>query len=117
MTDHIGRIYFESLAKNEVDRIPYAQEVELWAPLGPRGLAEPIRGAATVRDFLQGVTPMIEDIEILNLFTDGEWQAGRALIRMKQPEGALLRVFDFFRVRDGRIVYQENHYDPRPVLG
>jgi limonene-1,2-epoxide hydrolase len=115
--DPIPRIYFEALAANDLARVPYHEQVELWAPLGPNGLARPITGAEDVRSYLAGVTPLIEEVEILNLFENGEWQAGRAFLRMSHPKNALLRVFDVFKVQDGRIIYQENHYDPRAVLG
>jgi hypothetical protein len=114
--NHVAQVYFGSLRDNDLDRIPYDDDVELWAPLGPNGLSEPIVGAESVRGFLGSVTPLIEHIEIVNLFDGGEWQAGRAILRMSAPPNAVLRVFDVFRLRDGKIVYQENHYDPRPVL-
>ena len=112
----VVRLYFEGLAAGDLARIPYAENVELRAPLAPQGLAEPIAGAAAVRAYLGGVLPLIDRVEILNLFQNGEWAAGRAHIRLKQPVGAVLRVMDVFKVVRGRIVFQENHFDPRPVL-
>jgi hypothetical protein len=112
----IASIYFEALRTNEVSAIPYHEDVELWAPLGPDGLNRPIVGIDSVRAFLEGITPSIDDVSVLNLFENGDWQAGRAIITMANPSGAILRVFDVFHVKDGKVVQQENHYDPRAVL-
>jgi hypothetical protein len=115
-TTTIPLLYFEALESGDLSRIPYAEHVQMFAPLGPRGLAEPIIGAAAVRTFLAGVTPIIERVEVLNVFESGDWCAGRARIRLSSPTNAVLSVFDVFRVLDDRIVFQENHYDPRPAL-
>jgi limonene-1,2-epoxide hydrolase len=116
LANQIVRTYFDALQSGDVATIPYADDVELWAPLGPDGLTKPIVGAAAVREFLAGVVPVIAGVEITNVFENEDWCAGRALIQLAGPQGAALHVFDIFRIRDGRIVFQENHYDPRPAL-
>jgi ketosteroid isomerase-like protein len=116
VANRIVHTYFDALQSGNVATIPYADDVELWAPLGPDGLAKPIVGAAAVREFLAGVVPVIGGIEVLNVFENEDWCAGRALIELARPQGGVLHVFDVFRIRDGRIAFQENHYDPRPVL-
>ena len=63
------------------------------------------------------MTPSIEAVEVQNVFASEDWVAGRAQLVFSEPKGARLRVFDAFRIRGGEIVEQENHYDPRPVLG
>ncbi|MCA1662361.1 MAG: ester cyclase, partial [Novosphingobium sp.] len=67
--------------------------------------------------YLESVFPILGRVQVQNLFTDGEWACGRAFLHLTQPAGAMLRVNDVFRVVDGQIVEQENHYDPRPALG
>lgn len=112
----IPEIYFAALESGDLAAVPYADHARLHAPLGPRGLAEPITGADDIRAFLAGIAPIIERIELLNVFENGEWWAGRARIHLSKPENAKLTVFDIFQVRDGAIEFQENHYDPRPAL-
>lgn len=114
---HFAQAYFEGLAAKDMSGVPYAEDALLWAPLGPDGLAKPIEGRDAIFHYFENVFPILGGVEIQNLFSEGEWAAGRAFIHLTQPAGAKLRVNDVFRIRGGRIVEQENHYDPRPALG
>lgn len=119
MSDHreIARAYFDGLHRKDLSKVPYAEDAVMWAPLGPDGLEEPIRGREAIIRYLESVFPILGSVEIKNLFADGEWASGRAFIHLTEPRGAMLRVNDVFRIQDGKIVEQENHYDPRPALG
>lgn len=110
-------IYFDGLRQKDMSAVPYAEEAILWAPLGPHGLSEPISGKEAILAFFEGVFPILGGVEVKNLFSSGEWAAGRAFITLTQPPGAVLRVNDVFKIAGGQIVEQENHYDPRPALG
>ena len=110
-------LYFDGLRRKDLSGVPYAEEAVLWAPLGPDGLSRPIEGKAAILAFFEQVFPILADVEVKNLFASEEWASGRAFITLTQPHGAMLRVSDVFRISDGRIVEQENHYDPRPALG
>ena len=109
-------LYFEALGRKDLSQVPYADDAILWAPLGPDGLDEPIEGKEAILAFLNGVLPILGKVEVKNLFSSGEWAGGRAFIHLDQPRGGMLRVNDVFRIRNGKIVEQENHYDPRPAL-
>ena len=109
-------LYFEALRRKDMSGVPYSEDAILWAPLGPEGLSKPIEGREAIRAFFEGVFPLLADVEVRNLFSSGDWAAGRAFITLTQPPGAVLRVNDVFRIADGQIVEQENHYDPRPAL-
>jgi len=111
----IAQRYFDCLVARQPERIPYAPHVELWTPLGPAGLAKPIAGAAAAHAFFGGIAGLIERVEILNVFDDGEWCAFRAHIGLTAPRGAVLHVMDVFRVERDLIAFQENHFDPRPA--
>ena len=113
----VAQRYFDGLSRKDMSEVPYAEDAILWAPLGPNGLAEPIRGRDAILAFFAGVFPVLGRVEVKNLFAEGEWACGRAFISLSQPAGAVLRVNDVFRIVDGQIVEQENHYDPRPALG
>ena len=114
---HFARAYFDGLAAKDMSGVPYAEDAKLWAPLGPNGLDRPIEGRAAISAYFENVFPILGRVEIQNLFVDGEWAGGRAFIELSEPAGAKLRVNDVFRIRNGRIIEQENHYDPRPALG
>lgn len=110
-------LYFEGLNRKDMSQVPYADEAVLWAPLGPDGLEKPIEGKQAILAYFGGVFPILGSVEVKNLFSEGEWAGGRAFISLTEPAGAVLRVNDVFRIRNGQIVEQENHYDPRPALG
>lgn len=119
MSDHkeIVRAYFDGLHRKDLSAVPYAEDAVMWAPLGPDGLDKPIKGRDAIIAYLEGVFPIIGSVEVKILFAEGDWAAGRAFINLTQPPGAVLRVNDVFRIENGKIVEQENHYDPRPALG
>jgi hypothetical protein len=118
-TDRLAavRAYFNGLGAKDVSGIPWAPEATMRAPLNPNGgEQELMRGAAAIRGYIQGVLPALGSITLLRVYaSDGDWVAGRADIHL--AGGGVLRVCDEFRVVDGQIVEQENHYDPRPALG
>jgi len=108
--------YFDGLNNKDLSKVPYADDAILWAPLAPNGLKEPIRGKDAIIDYLEGVFPILGLVEVQKLMEDGEWACGRAFIHLTKPAGAMLRVNDAFRMVDGEIVEQENHFDPRPAM-
>ncbi|MDP3675996.1 MAG: nuclear transport factor 2 family protein [Novosphingobium sp.] len=113
----VARAYFDGLNRKDLSAVPYADDAIMWAPLGPNGLDQPIRGKKAIIEYLEGVFPILGEVEVQNLFADGEWACGRAFLQLTNPAGAMLRVNDVFHVVGGEIVEQENHYDPRPALG
>lgn len=115
-TREAAQSYFDGLAGKDLSVVPYSDDAVLWAPLGPDRLEKPICGKEAIVAFLEGVLPLIDRVEVKNLLVEGQWASGRAFIGFNQPAGAVLRVNDIFHVVGGRIVEQENHYDPRPVL-
>lgn len=76
----------------------YAEDAVMWAPLGPDGLAEPIRGRDAIVQYLEGVFPILGSMEIKNLFasslgsaailtdskpTRSSWRRSRSWPRMR----------------------------------
>lgn len=106
----IARAYFDGLHRKDLSAVPYAEDAVMWSPVGPDGLAEPIRGRDAIVRCLEGVLPVLGSVEIKTLFAQGEWAAGRAFIKLRQPAGALLRTDDLFRIEDGNIVEQESSW-------
>jgi len=116
-TKQVAHSYFDGLSGKDMSAVPYAEDAILWAPLGPDGLAKPIRGKKAILAFFEGIFPILDRVELKNLLAEGEWASGSAVITLTQPPGAVLRVSDVFHIIDGQITEQENHYDPRPALG
>jgi hypothetical protein len=111
--------YFEALATKDFDLIPFADDVTLRAPLAPGGVHNPIRGRQEVRTtwwqplpgLLGEVTrgPVYYDDDLTGAIAEAEVE-----VRLDPP--VILRVADRFTIDDaGRIVDQENHFDPRDV--
>lgn len=112
-----AKAYFDGLAKKDLSRVPWADNATLRAPLNPNGgAAVPIVGKANILAFLNPLLPNLGKIEVLRHCVEGNWVCTRANVGLAGNPAAVLRVVDSFRVEKGRIVEQENHYDPRPAL-
>ena len=108
--------YFNGLATKDLSKIPYAPDVRLHAPLAPGGAAVPQVGAAALA-YLEGVLPVLGAVEVLDAYINEDLSGitVEALVGVMNPP-ATLRVADRFTIDEqGRIVAQENHYDPRDV--
>jgi len=107
--------YFDGLAKKNVSAVPWAENATLCTSLNPNGGEDTlIRGRASIQEFFVPLLPNLGEIEVLRTFIDGDWVLVRA--RVALGNGKALRVLDAFRIQNGRIVEQENFYDPRPAL-
>jgi catechol 2,3-dioxygenase-like lactoylglutathione lyase family enzyme len=108
--------YFAGLAAGDLSRVPYAPDVRLHAPLAPGGASVPQVGPAALA-FLEGVLPLIGEVRVLDYYVNDELTGitATALVGITSP-AVTLRVADRFTIdAAGRIVEQENHYDPRVV--
>jgi hypothetical protein len=96
----IAERYFDALRGKDFSAIPYDDRVTLRAPLTPNGVNQPLVGKEALRiQWWQSLEPALEGVQIT----------------VVDPP-ATLRVADRFTVdEDGRIVEQENHFDPRDV--
>lgn len=112
----VADAYFDGLASKDLSRIPYADDVRLRAPLAPGG-AETTQVGPAARAFLEGVLPAVGDVSIIDYYVNDDLSGicTEALVNITSP-AVTLRVVDRFTVdANGRIVEQENHYDPRGV--
>ncbi len=107
--------YFRGLAQKDVSRVPWHADVVFRGPLTP-ATPDPLCGDAAVRTWFEGLYPALGTVEVLEHYIGQDSIATRANVHITAPP-AILRVLDRFVVDDaGRIVEQENHFDPRPVL-
>lgn len=110
--------YFEALRKKDFDAIPYADGVSLRAPLTPGGMHGPLSGRETLRtDWWAPLPSILGEVEVFDLYYNHELTAviAEAEVEVTNPP-ARLRVADRFTVdRNGRIIEQVNHFDPRDV--
>jgi hypothetical protein len=119
----ISEAYFAGLASRDMSAVPYADEVVLRSPLAPPGLATPyeqypLEGKPAVLAWFAGLYPVLGTTAIVEHYFNEDLTviATRSDVGIATPP-CTLRVVDRFKVTaDGRIVEQENHYDPRPAL-
>ena len=115
--------YFAGMAKKDMSDVPYAEHVVLRSPLAPPDLAipyedYPLLGREAVLAWFAGLYPVLGEVRVIEHYFDEELTtvATRTDLGITDPPGTL-RVLDRFTVdADGKIVEQENHYDPRPAL-
>jgi hypothetical protein len=111
----VAEQYFRGLAQRDVSRVPWHPDVAFRGPLTPTS-PDPLRGLEAVRTWFEGLYPALGKVEVLEHFIGERSIATRADVHITTPP-AVLRVLDRFVVDDdGRIVEQENHFDPRPAL-
>jgi hypothetical protein len=90
--------------------------VTLRAPFAPDGVGRPLTGKETLRtQWWQPLEPALENVQIkvLDHYINDSMTA--IIIEAENPP-VILRVADRFTVNEeGKIVEQENHFDPRDV--
>lgn len=114
----VAEAYFAALQKKDFTAIPYHDQVSLRAPMCPGGVHAPLVGKEALRaDWWPAVVSAVGEVQILEHYMNEDLTAicTEALITVVSPP-ATLRVADRFTVSaDGKIVEQENHFDPRDV--
>lgn len=114
--------YFRALASKDFSAIPYADGVSLRAPLAPGGVNRPLVGKEALRrEWWTPLEPALEGLKVriadyyINASQTAIVVEAEITIGVLNPP-ATLRVADRFTVdSSGRIVEQENHFDPRDV--
>lgn len=119
MLHAIGRDYvLKGLGAKNFDAIPYDEDVELRAPLCPGGSEQPVVGREALRlEWWAPLPDLIERVELLDTFVNEGENAVAVEFRchLKQPS-CTLRIMDRFTVTgEGKIIAQENYFDPRAV--
>jgi hypothetical protein len=111
------KAYFDGLAAKDVSQVPWSANATLRTPLNPNGGEDGlIRGRAAILGFFNEILPALTNVRVLRYYSgEGGWMAGQVEISL--ANGKTLRVLDAFRVEDGEILEQQNHYDPRPAMG
>lgn len=108
----------DALGQGNFDAIPYAEEVTLRAPLCSGGSTQPLYGRDVLRTQWWAPLPeLVAGVEVLDTFVNADLTAVAVefLCHIRQP-ACTLRIVDRFTIDDaGRIVAQENFFDPRDV--
>ncbi len=114
--------YFAALRQKDFSAIPYDDNATLRAPLAPGGVNQPLRGKNTLHaHWWIPLEPALEGVEItiLDYYFNESLTAicteAVIVLNVVSPP-AVLRVADRFTINaEGKIIEQENHFDPRDV--
>jgi hypothetical protein len=114
----VAEAYFEALARKDFAAIPYDDHVMLRAPLAPGGVHNPLVGKEALRtSWWPPLVPALGAVRVIEHYINEQLTAiiTEAEIDTVNPR-ATLRVADRFTVNAaGKIIEQENHFDPRDV--
>lgn len=116
------REQLRNLAEGYFAAIPYANDVTLRAPLAPGGVNQPLVGKSSLYEqWWIPLVPALEGVGItvlehyLNESLTAICTEAIITINVVSPPAAL-RVADRFTLNaEGKIIEQENHFDPRDV--
>lgn len=111
--------YFDGLRQKDFELIPYADDVQLRAPLAPGGVEVPLVGRERLRELWWAPLPgLLGAVTQPEVYVNGDLTAavGEAQIEVRTAMPVRLRVADRFTVdSDGRITEQVNYFDPRDL--
>jgi hypothetical protein len=115
----IGRNYVtEGLGKKNFDAIPYHEDISLRAPFCPGGNHVPLVGKENLRNVWWPPLPqLVGEVEVVETYLNDDLMAVcvEFYCGILEPK-CTLRIIDRFTVDDaGRIIEQENFFDPRDV--
>ncbi len=108
----------KGLGAKNFDAIPYADDVVLRAPLCPGGSQNPLFGKENIRQQWWAPLPsLVGDVTFIDSYVNEEETSVTAEFHCQilQP-ACVLRIIDRFKINEeGKIIEQENFFDPRPV--
>jgi hypothetical protein len=115
----IARNYVTAgLGKKDFDAIPYDDNVSLRAPLCPGGSTVPLVGKENLRNIWWAPLPdLVGEVKVLDTYVNQDLTAVTVEFHCGITNPACtLRIIDRFAVdADGKIIEQENFFDPRDV--
>ena len=109
---NILETYFEGLINNEVESIPFHDEVTYLGPM----LTTSLEGKERVYEFLVDVAAAFENVQyhIVRDIIDGDHVC--SVVKLRLSEGQILDMCNIFEISNGKIKSVQAYYDPRPML-
>jgi glyoxylase I family protein len=103
----VAESYLRGLNKGDLSEVPFSRDLVFESPLTPR-----LNGVEPVREFLEGVLPVIKGARILDSIANDD----RVVIRFElDTSHGVIPACDFIRIKDGCISEIRPYYDPRPI--
>ena len=114
----IADAYFSGLSKGDVSHVPYDENVIFRTPLAPGGSEVALRGRSALLDFFTGIYAALQEVKVIDYYFNATSTSICVRADVTLKTGKVLRVADVFRISaEGKVMEQENHYDPRPAAG
>lgn len=108
----------KGLGGKDFEAIPYDENVELRAPINPNGSQEPMIGRSVIKENWWAPLPtLVSGTELLDIYVNEDLNAVAVEFHchISNPK-CTLRIVDRFIVNDlGKIIKQENFFDPREI--
>ncbi|MEN3380231.1 MAG: glyoxylase family protein [Hyphomicrobiales bacterium] len=110
--------FLAGLTSNDVDKMPFADDILLASPLDPD---HPLKGKAAAIHFLKTrVFPTIpvRKAEVERHIVEGDCVATlwKATFAPSRDGEVVIPIFDFFRIADGKIKELRPYFDPKPLI-
>ena len=102
----------EGIKNKDLGKVPLDPNVVFQGPFQKA----PLHGIDALRKFLDGIYPIIKDAHIKKRVTSGDEVCLIWELETNEPS-AVIPIFEYFRVSDGRLVEIRPFYDPRPLTG
>jgi len=110
--------FFSGLDRRDFEAIPFDEHVVFRAPIAPGGRHFPLLGRQALRTiWWPPLLSLLWEVRVISHYYNDDLTAimTEADIHTRNPR-ATLRVADRFMINDaGRIIDQENHFDPRDL--
>ena len=101
--------YLNALKQQDLNLAPLADDIIFENPMVGKG-----SGADSFKAFLDGFLPAIKGVKVIDHICEGElvatrWEADTVF--------GIIRIGDFFYIREGKIIEAYGYFDPRPLFG
>ncbi|NNJ79683.1 MAG: nuclear transport factor 2 family protein [Xanthomonadales bacterium] len=103
-------LYFEGMNGNDAAVVALTDDVVFTGPMQP----EPLTGEAAVRQHISEIAPFVARMDRKQTLIDGDQAA--VVLEFEGLNGVVIEGVDLFRVRDGRICFNQSFFDTRPLL-
>lgn len=108
--DRAVSLYFEGINNNNAAIIPLADDVAFTGPMQP----EPITGKEAVRQHIAEIAPFVTRMDPKLSIIEDENVA--VILEFEAINGVVIESVEFFRVRDGKIYFNQTFFDTRALM-
>jgi limonene-1,2-epoxide hydrolase len=101
--------YLNALRNHDLNLAPLADNIIFENPMVGKG-----EGVESFKAFLTGFLPAIKGVKVIDHVCDGDMVATRWEV---DTDFGMIRIGDFFYIREEKIIEAYGYFDPRPLFG